>query len=144
MACSRSFHFLQATTLRNVLTCKFTINQLLQRSARVIIKRDSFFELQRGASGIAKQGRYYQVEQFLSKSGATFITKWANNYKVVQGTNQMKETGEIDFGNLLLHSPLICLATDTLPLRILEKLKFCYNQKKEEITPQPQTYLRDF
>ena len=84
------------------------------------------------------------MEQFLSKSGATFITKWANNYKVVQGTNQMKETGEIDFGNLLLHSPLICLATDTLPVRILEKLKFCYNQKKEEITPPPQTYLRDF
>ena len=31
----------------------------------------------------------------------------------------------IDFGNLLLSSP------NTLPLGILEKLKSCYNQKKE-------------
>ena len=28
----------------------------------------------------------------------------------------MKEKGEIDFGNLLLYSTLICLVTDTLPL----------------------------
>ena len=28
MACSESFHFLQAKTSQNVLTCKFTINQL--------------------------------------------------------------------------------------------------------------------
>ena len=28
----------------------------------------------------------------------------------------MKETWKIDYGNLLLHSTLICLATDTLPL----------------------------
>ena len=41
----------------------------------------------------------------------------------------MRETGRvIDFGNLLFYLPNI------LPLGILEKLKFCYNQKKEEIT----------
>ena len=28
----------------------------------------------------------------------------------------MKETEVIDFGNLLLHSTLICLVIDTLPL----------------------------
>ena len=55
----------------------------------------------------------------------------------------MKETGEIDFSKLLFHSTSICLTTDTLLPEILEKLEFCYNQKKEEITPQPQTYLRD-
>ena len=42
-----------------------------------------------------------------------FITKWDNNYKVLQYREQMKETGEIDFGNLLFHSTLICLVTDT-------------------------------
>ena len=82
--------------------CNFTISQLLKRSVRVFIKHDSFFELQ---------------------SGAIFTTKWGNNYKVVQYRRQMKETKEIDFGSLLLHSPLISLATDTLPLGILEKLK---------------------
>lgn len=34
----------------------------------------------------------------------------------------------IDFGNLLLYSP------NTLPLQILEKLKFSYIQKNEKIT----------
>ena len=102
MACSQSFHCLQAMKSQNILTCNFTTNQLLKRSVRVFIKQDSFFELQRGA---------------------IFTTKWGNNYKVVQYRRQMKETKEIDFGNLLLHSPLICLATDTLPLGILEKLK---------------------
>ena len=48
----------------------------------------------------------------------------------------MKKTREIDSGNLRLHSPLIFLATVTLPLGILQKLKFCYNQKKEETKPQ--------
>ena len=42
-----------------------------------------------------------------------FITKWDNNYKVLQYREQMKETGEIDFGNLLSHSTLTCLVTDT-------------------------------
>ena len=102
MACSQTFHCLQATKSQNILTCNFTINQLLKRSVRVFIKQDSFFELQ---------------------SGTIFTTKWGNNYKVVQYRRQIKETKEIDFGNLLLHSPLICLATDTLPLGILEKLK---------------------
>ena len=40
----------------------------------------------------------------------------------------------IDFGNLLLYLP------NTLPLRILEKLNFCYNQYNEEITPPPQIW----
>ena len=55
----------------------------------------------------------------------------------------MKGTGETDFGNLLLHLPLICQMRDTLPLRSLEKLKFCYDKKKEEIASPPQLFLRD-
>ena len=102
MACPQSFHFLQATKLLNILTCNFTANQLLKRSVKVFIKQESFFELQ---------------------SGANFTTKWGNNYKVLHYRRQMKETKEIDFGNLLFHSPLICLVIDTLPLEILEKLK---------------------
>ena len=98
MACSKSFHCLQATKSQNILTCNFTINQFLQRSVRVFIKQGSFFELQRGA---------------------IFTTKWGNNCKVAQYRRQMNETKEIDFCNLLRHSPLICLAT----ISLLEKLK---------------------
>ena len=50
----------------------------------------------------------------------------------------MRETRENNrFSNLLLYSP------NTLPLEILQKLKFCYNQKKKEITSPPQMYLSD-
>ena len=84
---------------------------------------------------ITKQGKwYYKVGQVIP-SGTIFITKWGNNHKVGQYRRQMKKTREIDSGNLLLHSPLIFLATVTLPLGILQKLKFCYNQKKEETKP---------
>ena len=37
-------------------------------------------------------------------------------HKAVQYRRQMKETEVIDFGNLLLHSTLIYLVIDTLPL----------------------------
>ena len=47
------------------------------------------------------------------QSRVIFITKWDNNHKVVQCREQMKETEEIDFGNLLFHSTLICPMTDT-------------------------------
>ena len=109
VACYWLLHFLQATASQNVLTYKFTLNQLLRRSASVIIKQDSFFELQ------SETQRYYKVGQVL-ESRAIFVTKWGNNYNVVQYRRQMKETAEIDFGGLLLHSTLICLATDTLTL----------------------------
>ena len=99
MACYCLFHSLQARTSQNVLTYKFTLNQLLQRSASVIIKRNSFFELQMEAKW------YYKVGEVL-QSRVIFITKWGNNYKVVQCRELMKETGEIDFANLLLHSTL--------------------------------------
>ena len=112
MACSQSFHCLQATKSQNILTCNFTKNQFLKRSVRVFIKQDSFFELQ---------------------SRAIFTTKWGNNYNVVHYRRQMKETKEIDFGSLMLHSPLICLATDSLPLGILEKLN--HNQRRNIILP---------
>ena len=106
MACYWLFRFLQATTSQNVLTYKFTLNQLLQRRASILIKQDSFFELQSEAKW------YYKVGQVL-QSRVVFIIKWDSNYKVVQHREQMKETGEIDFVNLLFHSALICLVTDT-------------------------------
>ena len=90
-------------------------NQLLQRSASVIISGTAFLNYKRGKW-------YYKVRQVIEsrtiflQSRATFITRWDNNQKVVQYRRQMKETWEIDFGNLLLHSTLICLATGTLPL----------------------------
>ena len=67
--------------------------------------------------------------------GGTFITNWDNNYKVMQCRQQMKEKGEIDFGNLLLYSTLICQVTDLYPDRnYWEVDKFCYNQKKRNHT----------
>ena len=57
-----------------------------------------------------------QNRAILITKWSNFITRGDNNHKVVQYRRQMKETGEIDFGNLLLHSTLTCLATDTLPL----------------------------
>ena len=106
MACYWLFHFLPATTSQNVLTYKLTLNQLLQRKGSVIIKQDSFLELQREAKWYYKEGQVLQSKEI-------FITKWGKNYKVVQYREQMKETGEINFGNLLFHSTLICLVTDT-------------------------------
>ena len=55
---------------------------------------------------------YYKVGQVL-QSRVIFITKKDNNYKVGQYKEKMKETREIDFGNLLFHSTLICLVTNT-------------------------------
>ena len=60
MACSQSFHCLLATKSQNILTCNFTINQLLKRS-QSLYKAGQLFELQ---------------------SGAIFTTKWGNNYEV--------------------------------------------------------------
>ena len=56
MACYWLFHFLQTATSQNVLTYKFTLNQLLQMYASVIIKQDSFFELQSEAKW------YYKIQ----------------------------------------------------------------------------------
>ena len=73
MTCFKPFHFLQAAKSQNVLTCKFTVNQLhvdfVTRSASVVMKCDSF-----------KQGRYYKMGQVL-QNGATFFTKWGYYYK---------------------------------------------------------------
>ena len=73
MACYWFFHFFQATTSQNVLTYKFTLNQLLKRSASVIVKRDSFLELQ------CEVKWYYKVGQVL-KRRTVFITKWGKCY----------------------------------------------------------------
>ena len=85
------------------------------------------------------------------KSRAIFITMWGNFFykaeQILQSraiTSKQCRTEEksenrgrdLDFGNLLLDSSLICLATENLLVGIPENLKFCQNQKKEEITPQ--------
>ena len=88
MACSASFQSLQATMSQNVLTSKFTINQLHvdfitkdRKHHPSIIKWDSL------KLGITNWDRVLQ-------SGTTFISKWGNNYKVMQYRRKMGETGE--------------------------------------------------
>ena len=112
MACYWMFYILQKTKLQNVLTYKFTINQLLQMSASVIMSGAAFLNYKAGKvvlqclAGNTKYGNfYYKVGQ-----------GYDNNHKLVQYRRQIKEIGEIYFANLLLHSTLICLLTDTLPL----------------------------
>ena len=76
MACSLSFHFLQATTSQNVFTCQFIINQLLQRIAMPLKNGTAFWITRRGKW-------YYKIEQVLP-NGANFIKKWVNSYEVMQ------------------------------------------------------------
>ena len=73
MACSRPFHFLQATKSQNVLTCKFTTNQL---HADFITK-----EFKR----CYEMGQLQVVQVLQSGAGITkrdnFVTKWGYYYK---------------------------------------------------------------
>ena len=73
MTCYWFFHFLRATTSQKVLTYEFTLNQLLKRSASVIVKQDRFFELQ------SETKWYYKVGQVL-KRRRIFITKLGKFY----------------------------------------------------------------
>ena len=38
-----------------------------------------------------------------------------------------------------IHAPMNYLATDTLPLEILEKLEFCYNYEIQKVIPHHST-----
>ena len=115
MACSGWFHFPQATTSQNVLTCEFTINQLHVDFITKYCKCN------------------YKVEQLkvgqVLQSGATFIRKQGNYYKVVQYIKQMRERE----GNRLWQ--LICLETDTLPWEFLRSGSSVEIKRKKK--PQP-------
>ena len=65
---------LQATTSQNVLTSKFTVNQLhIDFKAKQVVLQSKV--------GIIKWGSFnYKVEQLLI-SGATFNKKWSRYYK---------------------------------------------------------------
>ena len=75
----------------------------------------------------------YKVEQLkvgqVLQSGATFITKQGNYYKVVQYRKQMRERE----GNRLWQ--LICLETDTLPWEFLRSGSSVEIKRKKK--PQP-------
>ena len=98
MACYWFFHFLQATTSQNVFTYKFTLNQLLKRTASVIVKWDSFFELQSEAKWHYKQGQ-------VLKRRTIFITKWGKfYYKLEQQlkSSAVQKANERNRGNRFL------------------------------------------
>ena len=81
-----------------------------------------------------KEGNY-KVGQSLLQSG-TATTEWDNIIgKQFSTEGKWEKRGRtIDCGSLLLDVPLICQATENLPLGISEKLNFFENQKKKEIT----------
>ena len=80
MGCYWLFHFLQATKSQNVLTYKFTVNQLLQKSASVISGtallnyKERQMELQSWADNTKKGNFCYKVGQLLLQGGSR-ITK---------------------------------------------------------------------
>ena len=68
----RVIRLLQATTSQNVLICKFTINQLLQRSASVIIKRikrDRFLNCKAGQAVLPSREGAFKWDNFYYKVG---------------------------------------------------------------------------
>ena len=78
ITCYWLFHFLQKTKSQNVLTYKFTVNQLLQKSASVIISGTAFLNYK-----LAQMVWYYKAGQVI-QSRAIFITKWDNFYYKVR------------------------------------------------------------
>ena len=137
--CYRLFHFLQVTTSQNVLSYKFTLNQLLQGSASVIIKRDCLFELQSEAKW------YYKVAQ-VQQIRAIFIIKWGNLfYKVGQQlySSIVQKASERNRGNRFWQ-PTSSFNPNfpvTLYLQVnYWEAEFRYNQKQGEITTPPQRY----
>ena len=88
---------------------------------------------------IIKTGKcYYKVGQVVIQIRAD-IAKQGNIYckvgQLLQSTKGKREKRgkTIDYGNVILYSPLICHVTDNLPLGISEKLNLCQNQKKEKV-----------
>ena len=87
VACCWLCQFLQVTKSHNVLTNKFTRNQLLQRSASVFISgtassnyKAGLVVLPSGADNTRQGNFYYKI--------ATFITRWDNNHKVMQANER--------------------------------------------------------
>ena len=68
-----SFHFLQATTLQNVLTCKFTMSKVHVD----FIKRDCKRHYKVGELKVEQDYKLGQVLQ------SDFYSKMGNNYKVM-------------------------------------------------------------
>ena len=81
MTCYWLFRFLQAPKPQNVLTYKFTITKLLERSASISISGTAFLELQNGQvvlqsrAGNTKYDNFYYEVGKLSLQGGTTITK---------------------------------------------------------------------
>ena len=59
-----NFYF-KATSCRFLLQSGAALMHILQSRRSIIAKRDSFFVLQSGTSGITKQGTYYKLEQIV-------------------------------------------------------------------------------
>ena len=86
MTCTESIAFSKATTSKNVLTCKFTINRLCY----ILIQNGAaFLQFKTGARCITKFNKYYEMGQLLLQSEINFITKWDIYYKVGQYMHHM-------------------------------------------------------
>ena len=125
MACYWFFQLLQATTSQNVLTYKFTLNQLLKRSASVIVKRDSFFELQWEVKW------YYKVGQVL-KRRTIFITKWGVFLRILRNTYITKRLGRLQINRwkIWLDILIVNITYYYKRLLLIEVMKFYSSRSK--------------
>ena len=78
IACSATFHFLQAATLQKVLTCKFTMNQFTMNVAFIAKDFKRHYKVEQLKIGqvlqigicITKQDNFYlKVGQYLQSNG---------------------------------------------------------------------------
>ena len=82
MACSASFHFLQARRHRMF----WLANLLYTNFMYILLQKDCKLHFKVG-------DRYYKLVQIL-KSGKTFFKNWGNNYKVMQHKREDKSGRE--------------------------------------------------
>ena len=125
MACYRFFHFFQSTTSQNVLTYKVTWNQLLKRRASVIVKRDSFLELQWEVKW------YYKVGQVL-KRRTIFITKWGVFLRILRNTYITKRLGRLQINRwkIWLDILIVNITYYYKRLLLIEVMKFYSSRSK--------------
>ena len=166
-ASSMPIRFLEAMTLLNVLTCKFTINQLqvrfyykmgplwcIKKWGKCCYKMEQFFVLKIGASGIRKLNNFYykvlhrqtllQSGLTITKSGSTCIVCCVNpNQKCVSYQNSMCSLKAHTFIQPHSQFGYPSVPVPQGQLRGMRKINNQPSTSRKTITIPPQTHLYD-